>query len=296
MNFSAASSSSSVVTPGRALASSICRQRTRISPAAAIWSTCSGVLRMIIRYTLGLGPRPRSPRRPPAASSPGCGGSPRRPRPGRASPSIRRSRRCAGRSSRPAARSSRGTCSSRLRITSGLSSSRTISSLPSMSQTPSCLGGLNSTWKTWPFSAQVRRPPSRRTTSSSETSISSTAVTARPSSSSFASSASACGVVRGKPSRMKPSRGLGGVDPLGDHADDHLVGDEVAAVHVLLGRAARARSRRAPRRAGCRRSRSRAGAGLPAAARPGCPCPTRAGRAGLGSAQASAGAYLRKPS
>src|SRR5690349_24826018 len=30
----------------------MCRQRTRISPAAAILSTCSGVLRMIILYTL----------------------------------------------------------------------------------------------------------------------------------------------------------------------------------------------------------------------------------------------------
>ena len=28
---------------------------------------------------------------------------------------------------------------------------------------------------------------------------------------------------------------LAGVDPLADHADDHLVGDEVAAVHVVLG-------------------------------------------------------------
>src|SRR3954449_13300715 len=52
ISFSAARSSSSVVTPGRALASSMCRQRTRISPAAAILSTCSGVLRMIILYTL----------------------------------------------------------------------------------------------------------------------------------------------------------------------------------------------------------------------------------------------------
>ena len=31
---------------------------------------------------------------------------------------------------------------------------------------------------------------------------------------------------------------LGGVDPLGDHADDHLVGDQVAAIHVLLRGAA----------------------------------------------------------
>src|SRR5262245_32765518 len=52
MNFSAAASSSSVVTPARALEESIFRQRARISPATAIWSICSGVLRMIIRYTL----------------------------------------------------------------------------------------------------------------------------------------------------------------------------------------------------------------------------------------------------
>src|SRR5665811_1454129 len=52
MNFSAAASSSPVVTPGRAFARIIRWQRTRISPAAAIRSTCSGVLRMIIRYTL----------------------------------------------------------------------------------------------------------------------------------------------------------------------------------------------------------------------------------------------------
>src|SRR5262245_35522949 len=52
MNFSAASSSSLVVTPGRTLERSIRRQRAWISPAAAIASTCSGVLRMIIeRYT-----------------------------------------------------------------------------------------------------------------------------------------------------------------------------------------------------------------------------------------------------
>ena len=43
MNFSAAASSSPVVTPGRALLRSIFRQRTRISPAFAIFSICSGV-------------------------------------------------------------------------------------------------------------------------------------------------------------------------------------------------------------------------------------------------------------
>src|ERR1700760_968157 len=48
MNFSAASSSSSVVIPGRAFDLRTFIVRTRMSPAAAIWSTCSGVLRMII--------------------------------------------------------------------------------------------------------------------------------------------------------------------------------------------------------------------------------------------------------
>src|SRR4029079_11870488 len=51
MNFSAASSSSLVVTPGRALEPSIRRQRAWILPASAIASICSDVLRMIMpRY------------------------------------------------------------------------------------------------------------------------------------------------------------------------------------------------------------------------------------------------------
>src|SRR5512132_4100215 len=51
MNFSAVSSSSLVVTPGRALERSILRQRAWILPASAIASTCADVLRMIIpRY------------------------------------------------------------------------------------------------------------------------------------------------------------------------------------------------------------------------------------------------------
>src|SRR4029077_21216324 len=54
MNFSAAVSSALVVTPGRALAASIRRQRTRIWPEAAILSTCSGVFLMIMRYTLAV--------------------------------------------------------------------------------------------------------------------------------------------------------------------------------------------------------------------------------------------------
>src|ERR1700753_3894234 len=55
MNFSAASSSSSVVIPGRAFALRIFIVRTRMSPAAAIWSSCSGVLRMIMGRTVESG-------------------------------------------------------------------------------------------------------------------------------------------------------------------------------------------------------------------------------------------------
>src|SRR5918994_7222730 len=51
MNRSAAWSSSAVVTPGLHLERSMRRQRAWISPAAAIASICSAVLRMIIeRY------------------------------------------------------------------------------------------------------------------------------------------------------------------------------------------------------------------------------------------------------
>src|SRR5687767_6188676 len=52
MNFSAASSSSAVVTPGRTLDSSSLWQRTRTSPAAAILSISAGDFRTIIE---GLG-------------------------------------------------------------------------------------------------------------------------------------------------------------------------------------------------------------------------------------------------
>ena len=46
-------------------------------------------------------------------------------------------------------------------MTAGSSSSRASSDAPHTSQTPSFLGGSESTWKMWPL-VQVRRPPSRR--------------------------------------------------------------------------------------------------------------------------------------
>src|SRR4051794_36956268 len=53
MNFSAASSSSFVVTPGRALERSMRRQRAWILPASAISSICSEVFRMIMPRYMG---------------------------------------------------------------------------------------------------------------------------------------------------------------------------------------------------------------------------------------------------
>ena len=80
-------------TPGRTFEASIRRQRTRISPAAAILSSCSGVLRMIIRYMArDVSGRTALRGPPPSAASPAGRGSARRPRPAAASPSIRRSR------------------------------------------------------------------------------------------------------------------------------------------------------------------------------------------------------------
>ena len=142
------------------------------------------------------------------------------------------------RSSRSAARSSRGTARAGGGSPRACRRRGRSSWLPSTSQTPSFSGGLNSTWKTWPFSSQVRRPPSRRTTSSSSTSISSTPVRPRPSSASFARERLGLRLGAREAVEDEAVGRLGGVDPLGDHADDHLVGDEVAAVHVLLRGAA----------------------------------------------------------
>ena len=112
----------------------------------------------------------------------------------------------ARRSRRPAARSSRGRCASRLRITSGLSSSRTIS-WRAVDVADALLLRAGRTRRGRRGRSPRRcagrragaRPRRRRRRSAAPRS------TARPSSASFASSASACGVVRGKPSRMKPS-------------------------------------------------------------------------------------------
>ena len=73
----------------------------------------------------------------------------------------------------------------------------------------------------------------------SSTAISTTWSTSMPE----AFRASAWGIVRGKPSKRKPRRAVGRLDPLLHERDDDVVGDELAAVHDRLGR-------EAPRRAG----------------------------------------------
>ena len=94
--------------------------------------------------------------------------------------------------------------------------------------------------------------------------------------------------------------GLLALDPLGDHADDHLVGDQVAAVHVLLRLLAELGPLARPRRAGCRRSRSRAAGSPPAGARPGSPCRTPGGpsrtRFSSGKPGTRRTRHFRKPS
>ena len=53
-------------------------------------------------------------------------------------------------------------------------------------------------------------------------------------------------IVRGKPSSRKPSRASLASQALDDHADDHVVGHEVARVHVAPWPRRRARCRRRP--------------------------------------------------
>ena len=80
----------------------------------------------------------------------------------------------------------------------------------------------------------------------------------------------------GKPVEDEAVGGLLALDALRDHADDHLVGHEVAAVHVLLrlapdlGLVAHRRAKDVARRVVGQPEIALAGA------RPGSPCPTRA--------------------
>ena len=79
------------------------------------------------------------------------------------------------------------------------SSSRMNRSPPQASQMPSLAGGMKVAWKFWPQPLHTRRPERRSTTPSSAMSKFTTASTAA-----MPSSASAWGMVRGNPSRIKP--------------------------------------------------------------------------------------------
>ena len=89
----------------------------------------------------------------------------------------------------------------------------------------------------------------------------------RPASASASSSASAWTRVRGKPSRIAPTGGIGRLEPVEEDAHDRVVGDELAATHVPVGLASERRAGRDRRRAG----------GHP---RPGSGTPSRSARTG----------------
>ena len=99
----------------------------------------------------------------------------------------------------------------------------------------------------------------RSVATSSETWSRITASSGLPISSSIESSASACGTVRGKPSRTKPVLVR---EPLADEVDHEVVGHEVAALEDRANLPRRARSRPRPPPGGCRPSR-RAGCRTP---------------------------------
>ena len=111
----------------------------------------------------------------------------------------------------------------------------------------------------WPRASRLRDPSwaarsrSRSVATSSETWSRITASSGLPMSSSIESSASACAIVRGKPSRTKPVLVR---EALADEADHEVVRHQVAALEDRARPARRARSRSATAaRAGCRPSR-----------------------------------------
>ena len=145
----------------------------------------------------------------------GCGRGPRSGRACRRSAAAARARR----SSRSAARSARGRSSSRFWITSGLSSSRWRSGLPSLVAHALVLGRVErrrGRCGRLEHCAPAGQALDRR--SSSGASISSAAVSRRPRCSSSSASASACATLRGKPSSRKPSS-PSLVDLVEDHRD-----------------------------------------------------------------------------
>ena len=213
-------------------------------------------------------------------------------------PSKRRSRPLV-RSSRSAARSARGR-HRRRRIVSSLSSSRWIRRAPSWSQTPSCLGGSKIDVVDVPGVLHAHTPArealhellvghvdQQRGGERGGRGPRAPRRARRP--------ARACAESR----RAGTVAGVVRPDPLGDHADDQIVGHQLAGVHVALGRQAELGAVGHLRRAGCRRWRCGARRSRRAGGRPAFPCLRPAVPAGSGSSSSntltSLSARARRP-
>ena len=84
------------------------------------------------------------------------------------------------------------------------------------------------------FFTHTRRPPSLRTTSSSGTSTSSTAFRRRSSPRNVFCERVGLLLVAWEAVEQEAVARVALAEPLGDHADDHVVGHELACVHVAL--------------------------------------------------------------
>ena len=255
-----------MVTPSRTFPSSRRSVRTRIAPAAAMRSISCGDFLMITARLRGAAWR----------SWRGCGRAPRSGcgcrRSGAAGP--------APRSTRPAAPSARGRRSRRLRdgrlaVVVALDELRAVlvADLVVLGRVGVDVVDVAGLHAHAPAGEAADDLLVGRLDDS-------TAVSWRSRRPMASSSASAWPTLRGKPSSRKPSCAASLSDAFEDHADDDLVGHEVAVVHVLLGLLAElgpVLDRLAQDVAG---GDVGAGRSPPAGARPGCPCPRRAGREG----------------
>ncbi len=136
-----------------------------------------------------------------------------------------------------------GICSrSRARNTSGLSSSRWTSAVPSLLQTPAVVGGSSVMWYGVPHWGQTHRPATRLTSASSGTSIRIARATRSPVSASSSSRASAWAPGAREAVEHDARRRRGLAQRVGDHPDRDLVGHQLAAAHVALGHLPEGRS------------------------------------------------------
>ena len=281
MKRSATSSSSAVLTPARMFASRPGRASpTRISPARRhlldlLWG-------LLDDHRASLAPMRRHYRASPpgAASRPwrGCGRGPRRRR------ACRRSGAAGPRVVVVDQRLGLGVVDLQPpadRLLAGRRRAGSAASRPGRRRPRAWAGRTRRGRCGVGFFTHTRRPARRRTTSSSGTSISSAArELALEPARAPASSASACCLVAREAVEQEAVAGVAVADALDDHADDHLVGHQLAGVHVALGLAAELAALRDLRRGACRRWRCAAARSPRAGARPACPCRRPADRAG----------------